>query len=216
MADIQLTCTTCGRIQTVTALDTNLAMPCPTCGRVMSRLERKPGLTLRRRDAPCPHVAEAGVDVSLSGEGVPGLPDLAARRAARIACDHHSIRAYALRVWLNILVFLALVVFLAYCRFGVGWAEIPLEDLKLYGRLSIAAAYLFVIGLALRDNMFDGLLAIVVPLYPFYYLFFTSSALFTRALVGALLVVFGYDALLYLQGLVVGGIGTVKFWFQHP
>ncbi len=211
MADIQLTCTACGRMQTVVIFDADLGVSCPACGQVMSLIGRKPGLVLKRRDPPCPLVPAA----SEQALGSAVLPDLVARRSAQNARDSHAVQASALRVWLNTLVFLALAGFLAYYRFCGGWPGMPLEALKLYGLLAIAAAYLFIIGLALRDNMFDGLLAIVVPLYPFYYLFFASSALFARALVGALLVVFGYDSLLYLQTWAIGWGDAVKLWIQH-
>jgi len=143
------------------------------------------------------------------------LPSLVARRSTSLARDTHRVQAHALSVWLSALIFLVLAGGLAYIRFYGGWPGIPLETLKWYGMLAIAAAYLFVIGLALRDNMFDGLLAIAVPLYPFYYLFFSSSALFTRALVGALLVAFGYDTLLYLQGWAAGVVDAVNHWIRH-
>ena len=129
--------------------------------------------------------------------------------------DNHRVKANLLKVWLSTLIFLVLAGGLAYIRFYGGWPGMPLETLKWYGMLAIAVAYLFIIGLALRDNMFDGLLSIVVPLYPFYYLFFSSSALFTRALVGALLVVFGYDALLYFQGWAAGVIDAVNYWIRN-
>ena len=128
--------------------------------------------------------------------------------------DIHRVQANVLRVWLAVLVFLVLAIGLVYVRFYGGWPGMPLATLKGYGMLALAAAYLFIIGLALRDNMFDGLLSIVVPLYPFYYLFFSSSAVFTRALVGALLVAFGYDTLLYLQGWAAGVVDAGHRWIQ--
>jgi len=194
-------------------------MACPACGQVLALPERKPGnsgLKLKRRDPPRPREQAVHADASGSADNVPAL---IARRSASLARDTRRVKAHALtanplRAWLSALVFLVLAGGGAYIRFYGGWPGIPLETLKWYGMLTVAAAYLFVIGLALRDNMFDGLLAIMVPLYPFYYLFFSSSALLTRALVGALLVVFGYDTLLFLQGWAGGVVGAVKLWIS--
>ncbi|MCG2658691.1 MAG: hypothetical protein L6437_00405, partial [Kiritimatiellae bacterium] len=188
-------------------------MVCTACGQAMAlpaRKPGKPGLELKRREPPRSREQAIPTDAPESADNVPALPSLVARRSTSLARDTHRVQAHALSVWLSALIFLVLAGGLAYIRFYGGWPGIPLETLKWYGMLAIAAAYLFVIGLALRDNMFDGLLAIAVPLYPFYYLFFSSSALFTRALVGALLVAFGYDTLLYLQGWAAGVSDAVR------
>ena len=189
-------------------------MACPECGQAMALPERKPGLVLKRCDPPRPREQAILANAPGSADNVPSVPSLVTWRSASMARDTHRIQANVLRVWLSALVFLVLAGGLAYIRFYGGWPGMPLETLKWYGMLAIAAAYLFVIGLALRDNMFDGLLSIVVPLYPFYYLFLSSSALFTRALVGALLVVFGYDTLLYLQGWAAEVVNTVNHWIK--
>lgn len=180
----------------------------------MALPERKPGLQLKRREPPHTREQVVHVDTPGSADNVSALPELVARRSAGLARDTHRVQAHTLRIWLSALLFLVLAGGGVYIRFYGGWPGLPLETLKCYGMLAVAAAYLFVIGLALRDNMFDGLLAIVVPLYPFYYLFFSSGAVFTRAVVGALLVAFGYDTLLYLQGWANVVIDAVRLWIS--
>ena len=193
-------------------------MACPVCGQAMALPTRKPGnhgLELKRRDLPRAREQAVSANVPESADNIPGLSSLVARRSASMTRNNHWGKANLLKVCLSTLIFLVLAGGLAYIRFYGGWPGMPLETLKWYGILAIAAAYLFVIGLALRDNMFDGLLAIVVPLYPFYYLYFSSGALFMRALVGALLVVFGYDTLLYLQGWAAVVVDAVNHWIKH-
>ncbi|MFH1476928.1 MAG: hypothetical protein ABIH24_05495 [Verrucomicrobiota bacterium] len=189
-------------------------MTCLACGQALALPARNPGLQLKRRDPPRPREQAVPANVPGSADNIPDLSALVARRSASLARDIHWVQANTLRVWLSALIFLVLAGGGAYIRFYSGWPGIPLETLKWYGMLAVAAAYLFIIGLALRDNMFDGLLAIMVPLYPFYYLFLSANALFTRALVGALLVAFGYDTLLFLQGWAAGVIGAVKLWIR--
>ena len=215
MADIQLTCPACGRLQTVSEYVEEPAIPCPACGQTIALPERKPvnpGLHLKRRDPPRPREQAVHAGAAVNGSA---LPSLVARRSANVARGDHWVQAHTLRVWLSALIFLALAGGLAYIRFYGGWPGMPLETLKWYGMLAVAAAYLFAIGLALRDNMLDGLFAIVIPLYPFYYLFFSSGAVFMRALVGALLVAFGYDTLLYLQGWSIGLVDAIKLWVNR-
>jgi len=87
---------------------------------------------------------------------------------------------------------------LSYVRF-FGNSGANEETIKSLGMAAVALCYAAIIAMALRDNMFDGLLCIVIPFYPFYYLFTVSGAVMMRALVGALLVSFGYDCALFLQ-----------------
>ncbi len=211
MADVQLTCPACGHIQTVSEYVEEREMACPACGQAITLPERKSGkigLQLKRRDPPAPAEAPG------AAEQASGLPSLVARRTVCAARNSRRIQTQTLKIGLNILLFLVLAAGLAYIRFYNGLPNVPLATVKLYGLLAIAASYLLVIILALRDNMFAGLLAIVVPLYPFYYLFFTSSALFVRALVGALLVAFGYDALLFVQVWAEGVVAAVNHWIK--
>jgi len=217
MADIQLTCPACGQLQTVSEFAEESARVCADCGQAMTLPEPKcgSGLQLKRREPPRAREQAVQADGPVPAGNAPGLPSLVARRSASMTRNVRRVQAHALSVWLSALVFLVLAGGLAYVRFYGGWPGVPLETLKLHGMLALAAVYLLVIGLALRDNMFDGLLSIVVPLYPFYYLFFYSSAVFVRALVGALLVAFGYDALLYLQGWSCGLIDAIKLWIKH-
>ena len=218
MADIQLTCPACGRLQTVSEFVEERVIACPACGQAMVLPERQPrktGLELKRRGPPRPSEPAGQTDDLKPWDSTVGVPTPLTRLPKSARREMHRTKMHKLKVRLSVLVFLVLTGGLVYIRFYGGWPGLPLETFELYGLLAIAAAYLFIIGLALRDNMFDGLLAIVVPLYPFYYLFFLSSAVFTRALVGALLAAFGYDTLLHLQGWAAGVVNAVNYWIRH-
>lgn len=73
------------------------------------------------------------------------------------------------------------------------------EAMIQYGLIGMGAAYLVCILIALKDNMFDGFLSIVVPGYAYYYIFMVSASIFIRAIVGAMFIGIGYDLLLFLQ-----------------
>lgn len=113
------------------------------------------------------------------------------------------------------LLFSGLAAGLIYLRFFAEIPELPPALIKYGGMIAVGAVYLCAIFLALTDNMFDGLLAIVVPFYPFYYLFFCSGSFFLRALTAALLAAFGYDCLLFLQAAAMRGIDLIAYWIQH-
>lgn len=209
MADIQIICSACGQSQTVSEYAQESKLTCPACGQSLARPEvepRKIGLAIKQ---PEPH-REREQQIL-----VPAVP-LAAERGSRSTVrDIQRVKASRRKIWLSVLVFLVLAGTLAYLRFYGEWQFLPRETLKHYGRWAIAGAYLLIIGLAVKDNMFDGLLAIVVPLYPFYYLFLLSGTVFLRAIVGALVVVFGYDALVVLQGWASQVVAAVNSWIER-
>jgi len=113
------------------------------------------------------------------------------------------------------LLFIVLAAALVYARFFSGIPGLAPALLKKYGMIAVGIAYLASIALALKDNMFDGLLAVVVPFYPFYYLFFSSGSMLFRALTAALLAAFGYDCLVLLQALAQQLYARILFWMQH-
>lgn len=104
---------------------------------------------------------------------------------------------------------------LIYIRFFPGLPWIAPDLLKQYGMIAVGVAYLVSIFLAVKDNMFDGLLAIVVPFYPLYYLFFICGSIFLRAFTAVLLVAFGFDCLLLLQNIGLKLMDRVSYWIQH-
>lgn len=218
MADIQLVCPACGKTHAVSEYVEERSIACSACGQAILPPQRKSvkiGLGLKRREPSSPDEQIIRAEEPESETGAPVLPVAAERISAGTARDIRRVKADKRKVWLNGLIFIVLAGALAYIRFQAGLPGVPLEKLKLFGMLAIAAFYLLAVVLALRDNMFDGLLSIVVPLYPFYYLFFSCGNIFMRALAGALLVVFGFDLLLFLQGKAVEISGVVDHWIQH-
>lgn len=202
MADIQLICPACGHTHTVSEYVEERSIACSACGQAIALPERKSvkaGLELKRRETTIPDEKIIRAEEPESEAGAPALPAAAERIPSGTARDMRRVKVSKLKALLSGLMFIVLAGVLVYIRFQAGLPGIPVEKLKLYGMLAIAVFYLLAIVLALRDNMFDGLLSIIVPMYPFYYLFFLCSNIFVRAVVGALLVAFGYDLLLFIQ-----------------
>ena len=80
--------------------------------------------------------------------------------------------------------------------------------------IAVGITYFVSIFLALKDNMFDGLLAIIVPFYPFYYIFFGCGSALFRAIAAALLAAFGFDCLLLAQNIALKVFERVSYWIQ--
>lgn len=103
---------------------------------------------------------------------------------------------------------------LVYLRFFSNIPGLAPDSLKQYGMIAVGITYLVSIFLALKDNMFDGLLAIIVPFYPFYYIFVGCSSAFFRAIAAALLAAFGFDCLLLIQNIALKVFDRVSYWIQ--
>lgn len=129
--------------------------------------------------------------------------------------DSSRTRWHNLRLAASWLFFIALGGSLIYVRFFSDLPGVSPDLLKQYGMIAVGAAYLVSIFLAIKDNMFDGLLAIVVPFYPFYYLFFTCGSIFLRVLTAALLVAFGFDCLLLLQNIALKMMDRTSYLIRH-
>jgi hypothetical protein len=110
---------------------------------------------------------------------------------------------------------IALGAALIYLRFFAVLPDPVPELLKRCGLIAIAIIYGISIVLAIRDNMFDGLLAIVAPFYPFYYLYLNSGSIFLRAVATALLAAFGYDCALLVQKYGMKFCDEIIYWINH-
>jgi len=153
-----------------------------------------------------PDVSEKLTD-SESESSLPPTPFHRKRDTSRIL--RQNIRFAA-----NWLLFLVFGGGLIYLRFFSNIPGLAPDLLKQYGMIAVGITYLVSIFLALKDNMFDGLLAMVVPFYPFYYLFAVCGSAFFRAIAAALLAAFGFDCLLLIQNITLKVIEKVSCWIQ--
>lgn len=128
--------------------------------------------------------------------------------------DFSKIGRYLLNT-LGALVLMGLTAGLLYARFISCPPWLAPDLLKKYGMIAVGVVYFVAITLALKDNMFDGLLAIIIPFYPFYYLFFVAGSILLRALGAMLLVVFGWDCLLLLQKMSLQIFDRISYWINN-
>lgn len=215
MADIILTCPTCGKQTPVSEYVSEKTTACPACGKelpIPARSSSSSGALKLKLSSSA--TLFTPIPVTTGGQGPaadPARPVPPTGRKHR----HRPAKSGLLIQILSWLVFVALGAALFFIRFRLGLSGADLETLKLAGLVAMGIAYLVIIGVAVHDNMFDGLLCIVVPLYPFYYLFLISSALFLRAIVCGLLVGFGYDYYFFLQALSLKVSDEVNHWIKN-
>ncbi len=219
MADIILTCPACGKQTPVSEHVSHRTVSCQACQQAipMPERQRSPDSKLKLRSLAETHIAP--IPTPPSDDAGNRLPTAGGRRPRTMAAgsrrDIRRIKISRMMQWLSWLVFVALATAMYLIRFQLDLPGISPATLKTAGLVAVGIAYLVGIAAALRDNMFDGLLAIVVPLYPFYYLLLITNALFLRAIVAALLVGFGYDLMMFLQAGWTRVYNGINYWIQN-
>ena len=136
------------------------------------------------------------------------------RKSALRDREKRRLKASVLVVAMSWVVFVVLGLALVYIRFFSGIPGVELEELKQYGLIAIGVCYVLIICLALTDNMFYGLLCIVVPTYPCSCILVVSTLVYARAIVAAVLVAFGYDTAIFLQAAWNKVFEAVNHWIQ--
>jgi len=116
------------------------------------------------------------------------------------------------RYWGSWLVFLAVGGIMGALRYGNFLPADYLSMLRDYGPWVILGVYVCLILFAFKDTVYQGVLALLIPLYPFYYLFMISDAFYIRALVAGLLVGLGQDSAVFLQAHLTDIVDTVRGW----
>ena len=214
MTDVILTCPKCGKKTAVSEYYSENAAVCHACGYVfpMSERKRPSAIRLKQKEKPVEPV-KASAHAFVNDNAVE-MSSFFMRRSRILEREKRRVKVSRIVMRLSWLAFVILVAGLAYIRFYDRCQFIPLEKIKHYGIIAIGISYVVIICLALTDNMFDGLLCIIVPLYPFYYLFIVSGNVYMRAVIGALLVVFGYDFLLVAQALFAGWYEKINYLIQ--
>jgi len=220
MADIMLTCPNCGKQTSVSEYIAEKTVTCHACRQALSVPNQpKPsggGLKLRKLADKSTITTIPTWPTTGAGNGIPmAAMGQQSKPSASLTRDIRRVRLNRLMQSLSWLVFIALTAVLIFIRFRHGLPAVPLDTIKQWGLIAIGISYLVAIILAVSDNMFDGLLSIVVPFYPLYYLFFISNAIFLRAIVAALLVTFGLDLGVFLQIVWLQIYNKVNYWIQH-
>lgn len=136
---------------------------------------------------------------------------------ARMAREHRRQNMTTLTLVGSWAMFLLLGSGLAYFRFvyaPVNIAPALFADIRNFAVLAIVICYIITVLMALKDDVFQGLLSLAIPMYPFYYLFAESATVFFRSAVAALLAGFGYDFCISMRDVAVHVFDFVNRWIQ--
>ncbi len=216
MADIRLVCPHCGKEMFVSEHVSVPSLPCAACKKdipIAGPAKTLPALSLKKPPAPEEQVEEKPV----SHSSAPARPveRRNAIRAAWRARQNRKAMLSSFHLTLSTILFCILAAAAAAFRFWYAPRFLPLPEVQVYGVWIIGLAYAAIVIAAIKDNMFDALLCLVVPLYVFYYLFAVSSAVYLRAVVAALLIGFGYDFSMFAKVQSEKAMDAVNIWIRE-
>ncbi len=218
MADITLTCGTCGKQITVSEYVDAEFMTCLKCHTKVPIPRKQPEPTAAPRlklapgmpGAPEPPPAPPATEPTLYEQVRQNTPFMKRRRkrGGRSVGWGSMVGAFA--------AFFALAGGLLYLRFAHGalppaWLNL-LIDVALLGLVGL---HVGVILSAFADDAFQGILTVLIPGYTIYYVFVHSDRYLLRAVVAALLLAFGLDAARVIQHYAHDFYVSVSSWMQN-
>jgi hypothetical protein len=217
MADKTITCQNCGNIITVSEFASAKSLTCVNCKREVPITGVGPAPRVpheKLRIAP-PQASEPGTGTKGStGTQTQSRPNDVQRYLpkGKGRTKRRRMTTFQARL-LPWLVFIVLAAALAWARY---WpAALSPETLSLAIRAGVWALLLLhfsVVCYAFTDDAFYGILSLIIPGYSLYYLFVQSDKMILRALVAALLIAFGWDALLAANQRSIDLYTTISRW----
>lgn len=208
MADIQVTCGSCGNIVTVSEFADPGTVTCAQCGQKLQGSEspilKPPDPTaqgtrpkLKRREAAAP-VQAASAE--------PQQWDMLESMKKEMPPPPGVSMVHTIGSW-------ATFVLVAAAAGCTNYVVLP-GLLNPYAHWIVLIFVVTILLKAFKDSMFQGMLCLLVPGYAFYYLFLVCDDFYLRAIIGGLLAGVGEEAYYYYSDLAVRVFVGVTKWIQ--
>ena len=223
MPDIDLKCPKCSAVISVSEFVDAGQINCPGCTTKLKKPEsasvRRPPTVRRQRheddegpmtamavQPPTTIVTPTTVTPTTSSTGHTPVMAVVRRRYASKKFRQHFI-SWGLFFGVGGLMF--------YLRWWPGHSSPAFCDTsRTYGSIILIALHILIVLKAFRDSVFQGIMALLIPMYSVYYLFAVSDDFVMRALVGALAIGVGYDGFASLQIEILFIIRRVHQWIS--
>jgi hypothetical protein len=220
MADKSIPCQNCGNVITVSEFVSAKTLTCMKCKAQVTvpmpeaaSVEPLPKLRLAPSLAP---ESPTGPDAA---SGDPPRQKKRDPHAMRNVLPQYKRRKQKRRVTafevkvLPWLLFIILAAILAWVRYVPGAVSPDILKVMISGGVwTLLFLHISIICYAFTDDSFFGILCLIIPGYSVYYLYVQSDQMILRSLAGALLIAFGWDALLAAQDLWIEVYNTVSIW----
>ena len=210
MADIQIQCEQCGQEVTLSQYADPSAVVCRVCGQRL----RQPGMA-----APPPPMEKESLklrprtvvvdarDLEAEAETMEVTNKAWFRKAPKKKVGMtHALIGWGL--------FLVLGAGMGTLRYGDVLSPSNMSLLQEFGPYIFIAVNIVIVLMAFTDQIFQGILVLLVPFYSIFYIFMISDKFIVRALFAGLLVGIGQDSLIWFQATSGEVIESVQTWIE--
>jgi len=205
MADVDIKCTGCGRVVTISEFASPDTLVCSECGQKL----QKPQTLAMDDEAAIPKLRLRDPQ-DKSSDDESGQVKLNPLEEARL--HPHKVKSRPSSALVSWLLFLLLGTGMWYLRYGNVLSGHVLSLLKEYGPYSVIAIHAYIILLAMKDSLLQGTLCLFVPFYSLFYVFSVADNFYARAVIAAILVGVGLDSSVFYQEHLTRAITVVRLW----
>ncbi len=235
MADIDIKCAGCGKTSTLSEFAEIALIKCKFCGSALSKENRTapPGTAaadpLKKDDPPPPMQPSSDIPepakadekkkLSLKKQAEPSdepaqvmTQPAKTSQWSQVSDAKNEVANRHEKHFNHTMASAVIFVILAGVSGGLRYGNfVPsiVDLISVYGPWAVIAMHVTIILKAFKDNLFSGVLCLLVPGYSFYYLFFSGDDFYTRAVFGGILVGIGYDSGLVINEWLQDGIAFV-------
>lgn len=224
MADLIITCPTCGNTIPVSEFvdaDRLFCMKCKTKIQVPERIPEPSAVVQRLKLAvekspeppPPPEPAQSGRQKKKSLFKAPKPNDVRQylpKAKKKIQKRRATVFEAKVLPWL---LFIVLALILSWLRYWPGALQGDILSALITGGIGVLLfIHITVICYAFGDDSFYGMLCLIIPGYSLYYLFIQADQMILRSTMAALMIAFGWDAVLAAQQLWAEVYATVSLW----
>jgi hypothetical protein len=239
MADIDATCSSCSKHLRISEVVDVTQVSCPSCGNYTLtrplgddgaplpppetlekgklRLQKvnleptikepEPEQSRGKRRKRRGHVSAAAVVTPQTG--TVDLQELSKMKRAELERRKAPFIVHGLGAWV---IFLLLAGISTLLRYGPWRGMGILEPCLPYAWVVVLFFHIIGVVVAFQDDLLHGVLAVAVPGYSFYYIFFLYESFIFRAVVGGILIAFGQDGGLMIWDVVYSVAMDLKEW----
>lgn len=211
MADIELTCSTCGNVITVSEFADHSGIVCNTCG---SRLAKADTADQPQTQTPLAMKLKTKKAEPASQKQAPIADNSDVVRAEKMATakSKSTVTGQTAGSWV---LFIALGGFMGYARYGGNPSiNVYMGYVQLIAPYVVIAFIVLVVLKAFKDSIFQGTLCLLVPFYWLYYLFSCCDDYYLRATITGLLVGIGEDSGREFQRWAGTIVRMIEVWIE--
>ena len=201
MADIDITCGKCGNVVTISEFADPTSIVCRKCGEKL----QKPGtVSVQKKQKPTVRVLKREETAEVAADEPPPTEWRFHKHTKKEEIKGQSavFSTHHIGSWV---VFLVLGAIGGALRYGGFLDPTQLAIVKQASPFALLAVHIIILLAAFRHSIFQGTLGIMLPPYPYYFLFAVSDEFYLRAIVGGVLIGIGQDGFTFVsrEGLVI-------------